>query len=868
MKLLGRMSLGQKLGLVMLVLLVPMIYLTWQHVSRLQQQMRNDALGMEGLEYIAGLQTALVPVTRHEALTGAVLLGAKDAADRLGPIQSEADAGFATFEQAHAKFAKGGEIGELAGSVKGDWQKIRTGWNGMTPQQNEKAHRELVRKVNHLVEVIGAEYMLNRGMDNTLAYVKILVSQQLADGQVALGDLREAAVSVAASREPVTAADVMDAGGALAGLATIFDRVDRVLAVAQSHPTLGNEFRSLASGPAAEGHRALQEYEQWLRRELQPGRPVAFTYVDVLERGAPLVKAFDALEQGFGKALVGAMQERYAESQLARNLGIGVIAVLLALAVALGVWVARMITAGMRQAVGVFGKIQAGNFDSVVVVNTQDEVGQVLRGLSEMQAKLKEQIERDRAIAAENGRIRTALDKVSTAVMLADVQGTVIYMNEAVLTLFGAHAPEMRKRVSGFEPARVQGSRFESLYSGVNLATLASTHVDETKYGEATLKLVLSPVVDPQGVRLGTAVQWFDRTQEVATEDEVKQVVQAALDGDLMSRIRKEGKAGFFAMLADGMNRLLENMADVVRTIKSAAAEVSTGADEISKGNQNLSQRTEEQASSLEETASSMEEMTSTVRQNADNAQQANQLAVAARSQAEKGGAVVGQAVSAMQEINASSKKIADIIGVIDEIAFQTNLLALNAAVEAARAGEQGRGFAVVASEVRNLAGRSAEAAKEIKKLIQDSVGKVGEGAKLVDQSGETLAEIVASVKKVTDIVAEIAAASQEQSAGIEQVNKAVTSMDEVTQQNAALVEQAAAAAEALMQQARSLTETMQKYRTGEAVSRAPSAPAYAGAERRGPDRPWSKKAGGAPAAAPKQQAPAAKAAGDDWSEM
>jgi methyl-accepting chemotaxis protein len=250
-----------------------------------------------------------------------------------------------------------------------------------------------------------------------------------------------------------------------------------------------------------------------------------------------------------------------------------------------------------------------------------------------------------------------------------------------------------------------------------------------------------------------------------------------------------------------------------------------------------------------------MEEMTSTVKQNADNAGHANQLAIAAREQAEKGGAVVSRAVRAMGEINDSSKKIADIIGVIDEIAFQTNLLALNAAVEAARAGEQGRGFAVVASEVRNLAGRSATAAKEIKALIQDSVHKVGEGSNLVTQSGATLEQIVSSIKKVADIVAEIAAASNEQSAGIEQVNKAVVQLDELTQQNAALVEEASASSQAMAQQARGLNELMVRYKVGDAAPAvAPAAaarkvPAGAGpTERRRTGRPWSGASGGAPA--------------------
>jgi len=273
--------------------------------------------------------------------------------------------------------------------------------------------------------------------------------------------------------------------------------------------------------------------------------------------------------------------------------------------------------------------------------------------------------------------------------------------------------------------------------------------------------------------------------------------------------------------------------------INNSATSVLSSSHEIAQGNTDLSQRTEQQASSLEETASSMEEMTSTVRQNADNARQANQLAAGTREQAEQGGKVVSQAVTAMTGITESSNKIAAIIGVIDEIAFQTNLLALNAAVEAARAGEQGRGFAVVASEVRNLAGRSATAAKEIKELIEDSVVKVEQGSKLVDASGQTLEEIMTSVKKVSDIIAEIAAASMEQSEGIEQVNKAISQMDEMTQQNAALVEEAAAASESMGEQAGNLNEMVGFFKTGN------SAVSHSGVERRKDARPW----GGQPVA-------------------
>ncbi len=290
-------------------------------------------------------------------------------------------------------------------------------------------------------------------------------------------------------------------------------------------------------------------------------------------------------------------------------------------------------------------------------------------------------------------------------------------------------------------------------------------------------------------------------------------VIEGALHGNLIDRVSLHGKSGFLAALGGSVNELLDSMAGAIRQIQNVSNEVNRGAEEISAGNINLSQRTEEQSSSLEETASSMEQMTTTVKQNAANAGQANQLAIAARGQAESGGTVVGKAVRAMAEINDSSRKIADIIGVIDEIAFQTNLLALNAAVEAARAGEQGRGFAVVASEVRSLAGRSATAAKEIKELIQDSVRKVEDGSTLVTESGHTLEQIVVSVKKVSDIVAEIAAASREQSSGIEQVNRAVMQMDELTQQNATLVEEATAASRAMAEQARSLGSMMGRYK-------------------------------------------------------
>ncbi|MGK2897750.1 MAG: methyl-accepting chemotaxis protein [Burkholderiaceae bacterium] len=316
-------------------------------------------------------------------------------------------------------------------------------------------------------------------------------------------------------------------------------------------------------------------------------------------------------------------------------------------------------------------------------------------------------------------------------------------------------------------------------------------------------------------------------------------------EGDLTVELRADGKdetARMLGALAD----MKDSLTRIVGEVRGNAEGVATASAQIAQGNNDLSSRTEEQASALEETAASMEELSSTVRQNADNARQANQLALGASTVAIKGGEVVSQVVTTMKGINDSSKKIADIISVIDGIAFQTNILALNAAVEAARAGEQGRGFAVVASEVRSLAGRSADAAKEIKTLITTSVERVEQGTALVDQAGTTMAEVVNSIKRVTDIMGEISAASQEQSAGVAQIGEAVTQMDQATQQNAALVEESAAAAESLKTQAQQLVQTVAVFKLSQGDSARAAAPAveFAAApkalspvERRGPDR-------------------------------
>jgi methyl-accepting chemotaxis protein-1 (serine sensor receptor) len=323
------------------------------------------------------------------------------------------------------------------------------------------------------------------------------------------------------------------------------------------------------------------------------------------------------------------------------------------------------------------------------------------------------------------------------------------------------------------------------------------------------------------GGLLGAAVAWFLIQGIGRAIGQALNLARSVADGDLTQTVHVDSNDEVGQLLA-ALQKMNTSLSGIVSEVRVGSDAIGTASQQIAAGNQDLSSRTEQQASSLEETAASMEELTSTVRHNADNARQANLLAQTASSVAERGGAVVEQVVGTMQDIHAASGKIAEIIGVIDGIAFQTNILALNAAVEAARAGEQGRGFAVVAGEVRNLAHRSAAAAKEIKGLIENSVSSVSAGSRLVAQAGDTMREVVDSVQRVTDIMSEITAASTEQTAGIEQVNVAVVQMDQVTQQNAALVEEAAAAAEAMQDQAARLAQVVSVFRTGQGTAHLP----------------------------------------------
>jgi len=592
--------------------------------------------------------------------------------------------------------------------------------------------------------------------------------------------------------------------------------------------------------------------------------------------------------------LIGAIYSHYEQQQWAE---LGICLGSLMLGSALGFGILKSVLDNVEASIKTCYRLADEQFRNKIDLDRGDELGDFNRALYGMQVKLNADMAYTKQVAAEATRIKQALDNVQSCVMVANNELDIIYLNNTVQEMFETAEPDIRTQLPDFQASKLLGSNIDQFHKNPAhqrglLANLNSTFSSELVIGGRHMNIVANPVKNDEGNRIGIVVEWLDRTKEVKVEQEIEDIVESVKIGRLDKRLSLADKQGFFAKLSEGINELtdiiervfgdigstmesmsegdltnritsdyqgvylnckndinatIDKLSEIFSKVNESANFINNSSQEIASGNNNLSQRAEQQAANLEETAASMEELTSTVKNNADNAQQANLVASNARELAEKGGNVVAAAVAAMQEINDSSNKIADIIGVIDEIAFQTNLLALNASVEAARAGEQGRGFSVVATEVRNLAQRSATAARESKELIQSSVQKVRAGSEFVNQTGASLTEIVAGVKKVGDIVAAIAEASVEQSAGIGQVNQAVSQMDEITQQNAALAEQASAASVSMSDLSTNMVELLSFFKLDN------------GGEKPATKKPAQSRADSSVAAAKKFTAPATR---------
>jgi len=544
------------------------------------------------------------------------------------------------------------------------------------------------------------------------------------------------------------------------------------------------------------------------------------------------------------------------------TLSLAIITLALGIALFLTRHLSKQIGIDPLYAKGIAKEIAKGDLSRSIQLEADDK-DSLLHAIKNMQQKLLASRTAEHKAAEEILRIKIALDNTSIGIMIADNERNIIYANKSVVNALGKIEAEIRKQIPSFSADTLIGNNMDVFYQNPAqqaklLASLTGPHSDDIELGGRIIMVVANPVISQQDVRIGTVTEWHDRTAEVAVEKEVSAIVVAASMGDFSKRFELHDKVGFLRELGEGLNQMLyssetglnevtrvlgalscgdltktitndyqgtfgqlkdntnatvEKLKSIIHQIKDATDCINTGAKEIASGNSDLSHRTEEQATSLEQTAASMEELTSSVQHNTENAKQTNLLAIGAAEIADQGGAVVGQVVATMNDIKDSSLKIEEIISVIDDIAFQTNILAINAAIEAARAGTHGQGFSVVAGEVRNLAQRAAASAGEIKILIEDAVKKIDDGSGLAAQAGKTMEEVLNSIRGVTGMMSEITAASVEQSAGIEQVNQAINQMDYVTQQNAALVDQAAAAAESLEEQAQNLAITVSGFK-------------------------------------------------------
>ncbi|MCX4027032.1 methyl-accepting chemotaxis protein [Spartinivicinus marinus] len=817
-----------------------------------------------GKEYLINIYPLKMHLAKHRGLTNAYFSGSTNLRPQIQATRSDIANAFDTLIQLDAKHSSIISISQKLSTLKGEWESLKLTAFNLEAALAFSEHSRLIKQIQSLMLYVSTQskLLLDPSIDNN--YLLNIAVNSLPVLIDELGQLRGMATGIITTNE--LALDQKIRLKVL--IASIKFRINKSIAMfAMVYKNTNDDLlKKNLNNPEKEFVFSVNDFLQKIDEDILNSETIKARRVvtgdEIFAKGSSVIAVAKQLLEEINSNISRLLSLRLEGLKAERVEKLFIVFALMTVALVFAWWLNRVINQGLNLVLTIFDDIREGNYGErdTESLQSKDEVGIVITRLVDLQKQLKENIDNLYQQMNETARVKQALDCVNSSVMIADNDFEIVYLNNSLEMLMKNLEVDLKKDINGFDANKILGTCIDTFHKNPAhqrklMKELKTTFENEFVVSGRTIRIYANPIFNEAGERLGTIAEMRDRTQEVAIEQEIDSVVMAAVNGDLTKRIDETDKQGFFKALSVGLNKLVsiaeqvvndtarvldalangnltekidheyqgafaklksdanstvERLTEIIGEIMVASEAVASGAQQIAQGSEDLSTRTEEQASSLGETAASMEEMISTVKSNTENACEANQMSIVAKNKAQSGGDVVNQAVLAMEDINTASKKIEDIVGVIDEIAFQTNLLALNSAVEAARAGEYGRGFAVVAGEVRNLAQRSATSAQEIKNLIRDSVLKVNDGTELVKKSGDTLTEIIEAIDKVSKMVDQITCSAQEQESGINEVNSAIAQMDDMTQQNAALVEQSSAASMSMKDHAEKMNKLME----------------------------------------------------------
>ncbi|MFT5755584.1 MAG: methyl-accepting chemotaxis protein [Alteromonadaceae bacterium] len=854
-KLLGNVKLAHKLGLAIFVLLIPLMFTMYFLISMITSNLDIAQKEVDGINVVTPLQEIVQKIALHRGASAGFLGGNKPLGDKLQPLEKELKTIFARTSKILGETSTL-SIDSEVNQLKKDWDTLVDTHLQLSANESFSLHNQVVENTLNLILLVADDSTLSLDAYLDSYNMMVAVTSYIPNLTNSIGIVRAFGTKALTERE-------LDENTKfkLFALKTNIVKMSSSLqagrdSVLKTTPSL----QKTLSTPYNNALEAIKNSAELLETQLIRAEIIDYDSSAYYEEMTQSIDKILRLNDVLMSSLVNILNRRADDQESIMYSNVISVIILVLIGCAITFIIVKGAINSMAQAMLVFAEIAKGHLDNDLSTSNKDEFGQLFNAIDNMQSTLKEK-------GREVGRLSSTMEGMTTNVMMADLKGNIVYANPAVKAMLSKREAQLRKVLLSFSVETIVGSNFDTFHKNPAHQQNLLSNPDNLPYtaeitvAGLTFQLIVIALRDEENMHIGNAVQWIDLTEEKDAQTQVEKLISDAISGALSSRIETskyqgfmkglgdninglmdaivepitdainvaqslssgnltqtmDGKyAGEFLALAEAMNGSIDNLSNMVSEIRSASTNVFDSSREIAEGNTELSHRTESQASSLEETASAMEELTSTVQQNAENSSEASKLSITVMDKASSGGGVVKNAITAMSDINKSSKKIADIIGVIDEIAFQTNLLALNAAVEAARAGEQGRGFAVVAAEVRNLAQRSAGAAKEIKGLINDSVEAVGQGTKLVDETGQTFTELVTAIEEVSKMISDIDSAGKEQAAGIGEVSAAVSQMDEMTQQNAALVEEAAASSKSMEEQAQSLLDQVAYFNTGD----------------------------------------------------